>query len=137
MTDINKIRDEKLTEDEKMEIIADYLENGGGGTGSDGGVHILTEDDYNYIDEGDDYIALWKLEDGFYRVSKEVRGRLYLSISRAAIGYAYSIESTTDEIPQKVITTLNAKEERAYLIAVVRSDTGAEIGVAKFSLEAA
>lgn len=30
-TNISKIRDEKLTEDEKMEIIADYLENGGGG----------------------------------------------------------------------------------------------------------
>lgn len=30
--DIGKIRDEKLTEDEKMELIADYLENGGGGS---------------------------------------------------------------------------------------------------------
>lgn len=30
--DISKIRDEKLTEDEKMELIADYLENGGGGS---------------------------------------------------------------------------------------------------------
>ena len=30
--DINKIKDERLTEDEKMEIIADYLENGGGGS---------------------------------------------------------------------------------------------------------
>ena len=29
--DINKIKDERLTEDEKMELIADYLENGGGG----------------------------------------------------------------------------------------------------------
>lgn len=29
--DIGKIRDERLTEDEKMELIADYLENGGGG----------------------------------------------------------------------------------------------------------
>lgn len=29
-TNISKIRDEKLTEDEKMELIADYLENGGG-----------------------------------------------------------------------------------------------------------
>lgn len=28
--DISKIRDERLTEDEKMELIADYLENGGG-----------------------------------------------------------------------------------------------------------
>lgn len=28
--DINKIRDNQLTEDEKMELIADYLENGGG-----------------------------------------------------------------------------------------------------------
>lgn len=33
-TNISKIRDEKLTEDEKMELIADYLENGGGGGGS-------------------------------------------------------------------------------------------------------
>lgn len=32
--DISKIRDNQLTEDEKMEIIADYLENGGGGGGS-------------------------------------------------------------------------------------------------------
>lgn len=31
---ISKIRNEILTEDEKMEIIADYLENGGGGGGS-------------------------------------------------------------------------------------------------------
>lgn len=31
---ISKIRNEILTEDEKMEIIADYLENGGGGSGS-------------------------------------------------------------------------------------------------------
>lgn len=31
-TNISKIRDEKLTEDEKMELIADYLENGGGGS---------------------------------------------------------------------------------------------------------
>lgn len=31
MTDINKIRDERLTEDEKMGIIADHLEEGGGG----------------------------------------------------------------------------------------------------------
>ncbi len=30
-TNISKIRDGKLTEDEKMELIADYLENGGGG----------------------------------------------------------------------------------------------------------
>ena len=30
MTDINKIRDERLTEDEKMGIIADHLEGGGG-----------------------------------------------------------------------------------------------------------
>lgn len=30
--DINKIKDERLTEDEKMELIADYLENGGGGS---------------------------------------------------------------------------------------------------------
>lgn len=29
---ISKIRDERLTEDEKMELIADYLENGGGGS---------------------------------------------------------------------------------------------------------
>lgn len=29
-TNINKIRDGRLTEDAKMEIIADYLENGGG-----------------------------------------------------------------------------------------------------------
>lgn len=36
-TNISKIRDEKLTEDEKMEIIADYLENGGGGGGGGGG----------------------------------------------------------------------------------------------------
>lgn len=35
--DINKIRDNQLTEDEKMGIIADYLENGGGGGGGDGG----------------------------------------------------------------------------------------------------
>lgn len=33
-TNISKIRDEKLTEDEKMELIADYLENGGGGGSS-------------------------------------------------------------------------------------------------------
>lgn len=33
-TDINKIRDNELTEDEKMELIADYLENGGGGGGA-------------------------------------------------------------------------------------------------------
>ena len=31
--DINKIRDERLTEDEKMELIADYL-GGGGGNGA-------------------------------------------------------------------------------------------------------
>lgn len=31
-TNISKIRDERLTEDEKMELIADYLENGGGGS---------------------------------------------------------------------------------------------------------
>lgn len=31
-TNIRKIRDERLTEDEKMELIADYLENGGGGS---------------------------------------------------------------------------------------------------------
>lgn len=31
---ISKIRDERLTEDEKMELIADYLENGGGGGSS-------------------------------------------------------------------------------------------------------
>lgn len=31
---ISKIRNEILTEDEKMEIIANYLENGGGGGGS-------------------------------------------------------------------------------------------------------
>ena len=29
---ISKIRNETLTEDEKMELIADYLENGGGGS---------------------------------------------------------------------------------------------------------
>lgn len=34
--DINKIKDERLTEDEKMELIADYLENGGGGGKTDG-----------------------------------------------------------------------------------------------------
>lgn len=33
-TDINKIRVNELTEDEKMELIADYLENGGGGGSS-------------------------------------------------------------------------------------------------------
>lgn len=32
-TNISKIRDERLTEDEKMELIADCLENGGGGSG--------------------------------------------------------------------------------------------------------
>ena len=31
-TNISKIRDERLTEDEKMELISDYLENGGGGS---------------------------------------------------------------------------------------------------------
>lgn len=30
--DISKIRNEKLTEDEKMDLIADYLENGGSGS---------------------------------------------------------------------------------------------------------
>lgn len=34
MVDINKIRNNELTEDEKMELIADYLEQGGGGGGS-------------------------------------------------------------------------------------------------------
>lgn len=40
--DIGKIRNEILTEDEKMEIIADYLENGGGG----GGGTVVLFNDY-------------------------------------------------------------------------------------------
>ncbi len=39
--DINKIKDERLTEDEKMELIADYLENGGGGGGEETGGILL------------------------------------------------------------------------------------------------
>lgn len=39
--DINKIKDERLTEDEKMELIADYLENGGGGGGEETGGVLL------------------------------------------------------------------------------------------------
>lgn len=38
---IDKIRNEALTEDEKMEIIADYLENGGGGGGGGAPAPVL------------------------------------------------------------------------------------------------
>ena len=33
MNDFDKIRNEQITEDEKLELIADYLENGGGSVG--------------------------------------------------------------------------------------------------------
>lgn len=55
-----------------------------GKVGDDGGVHILTVDDYNYVDpdSGEDFIALWLLADGFYRVSTAVRRRVMVSASR-------------------------------------------------------
>lgn len=70
-TNISKIRDEKLTEDEKMEIIADYLENGGGGSGSSK-LRIRIKTDYvptsaselQFPDPNNPVVAFYRVLDG-------------------------------------------------------------------------
>ena len=55
-TNISKIKDERLTEDEKMEIIADYLESGGGDNAT---LTIKTDDDtYTYDGKSDVTVKL-------------------------------------------------------------------------------
>lgn len=68
---ISKIRNEILTEDEKMEIIADYLENGGGGSGS-GKLRIRIKTDYiptsaselQFPDPNNSMIAFYHVTEG-------------------------------------------------------------------------
>ena len=67
---IGKIRNEILTEDEKMEIIADYLENGGGGGSSKLRIRIKTDyiptspDELQYPDPNNPVIAAYNVTEG-------------------------------------------------------------------------
>lgn len=69
---ISKIRNEILTEDEKMEIIADYLENGGGGGGGSSKLRIRIKTDYiptspdelQYPDPNNPAIATYNVAEG-------------------------------------------------------------------------